>query len=347
MRAGESVVYTSSDERLVGAIVDWPADTPHVPSAVLQRLGISIAVHERFQAAGRAWTLVCGSPDGRRMVLPEPIAEWGLDLVRRLLTLRTPPVEALQIDTLPVEPRSEPLRGSTPALGAFILCMQPMFDLRTGMAHRAEALLRYDTPDEALTAWPQFSRNAALQTMANQWTIAQLLQHAPRWRDAHGIARVHLNVTSWDPSVLQPLLDALRAAAPFERSLLAIELAGTAQMDRSNVEYAIDAFADLGAETGIDLDEVTSANMLSLYGLPLSFVKIRADEAKYVAIETLPWDIYVTRAQTPLQWNDLRERGVRFAQGYALEPPLTIADFDNQLNSGRFSQRNPAADTAR
>ena len=342
MHASQAVVYTSNDEHLVGTVLDWPADTAYVPSAVLQRLGIAIAVHERFEAAHRTWTLVCGSPNGEVMVLPEPLAEWGLHLVRQLLDLQAAPSETLRNQNVPLEPRSEPLRPSASPLGAFVLCMQPVFELRTGIANRAEALLRYDTPDEALSAWPQFSRNPALQTMATQWTLGQLLQRAPLWRDARGLVRVHLNVTTWDQTALQPLLDAFRAAPPSERSLLAIELAGATQMDGSDLEFAINAFTELGAEVGVDLDEVTSANLVSLCGSRLNFLKIRADEAKYVAIETLPWDIYLTRAQSHGQWDHLRDRGARFVQGYALEPPLTIADFDSQLTSGRFSQRHPA-----
>ncbi|HZZ64483.1 MAG TPA: EAL domain-containing protein [Candidatus Baltobacteraceae bacterium] len=238
-------------------------------------------------------------------------------------------------------PESTPVPLPVPATGAFVLCMQPIFELRSGVATRAEALLRYDAPDRALIAWPQFDRAGIVQTMATRWALAQLLQRAPHWHREHGIDRVHLNVTLSEETSLNSIVEALASSAVSDRKSIAIELSVMSRVDHCVLENALRALHGLDVETGIDLDEVTSANIPALHGLPFSFLKIRSQDARYVAIETLPWDVFLTRVQSPLPWDDLRDRGVKFVQGFVLEPPLPIADFEVQVKSGRFSRRNP------
>ena len=96
----------------------------------------------------------------------------------------------------------------------------------------------------------------------------------------------------------------------------------------------VESLRELHVATGVDLCEVTTASLPLLSELPLRFVKIRSDEAAYAPLETLPWDVCLTHVQLAPDWESLRERGIKYVQGYALEPPITIADFERRMDLG-------------
>lgn len=299
---------------------------------MLRKLRLDVALHEPFEAAGARWVLVYGSRGKGPIVVPEPLSKWGLELVARLVQRRAqePQTTAQRDERVPAQ-RFD---------GEFILCLQPMFDVESRSVRRAEALLRYDIPDAPLLDWPHLTDgHAAVRVVGDHWTLGQLLSRTSRWRQRYGLGLVHVNVSVHDTSSLNALLTTFRRAAANERENFAVEFGGFADPSSPLLAQAARAFRQSGAAVGVELMELSASAMPALRALPLAFIKLPADEARYTATQTLPWDVCVTKLQSPPQWQQFGRAGIDYVQGYALEPPITVADFERRLELG-FPARN-------
>lgn len=331
----------SGDDALVGKTLQWAGTSAYVPASVLAQLGLGIAVHETFDAAGTKWVLVCGAAGGAGMMLPGAMPAWGIDLVRRLVEGRADVAHAQHETAAQAEDRADSHEARTthnsprPADGDFVLCVQPMFEVRTRAVTRAEVFLRYDQPGRGLLAWPDFApAQTETQMQAGRWAMEQVIARAQMWHQRYGIAAIHVNATL-DTSGMPAVVEFVKDLSATDRALLAVEFPATlSAQETQSLARTVESLGELHVAAGVDLCEVTTASLPLLSELPLRFVKIRSEEAAYAPLETLPWDVCLTHVQLAPDWENLRERGIKYVQGYALEPPITIADFERRMDVG-------------
>lgn len=329
-------IAASNDSTLRGRTIEWIPPEGHQLSAdVLQALDMNVAVHRPFKTVRKAWVLVCGARGNASIPLEELIDDWTLQLVQQIAEQQDQPTAAATNAKAEEEQLARaPAKKRGLQTEQLVLCFQPIFDVTLRRATRAEALLRYQSREGELQLWPEFiTPDEDRVADGDRWVMRQVLKHAGEWSERHGIRNVHVNLVMHDDRTQTDLLDMLRAATPRERAAIAVEINGVTDYAAPRFVEMVNSFADAGATVGIELASQTALELALLRGLPLRFVKVHVDTSTAELAEVFGWDVFATRVQVPPQWELLRQHGVKFAQGYALEPPLTIADFENWIKA--------------
>ncbi len=293
-----AVVVVSNDGALQGRRIPWPGRADAIAPGALQALQLSVGTHRTLESAGTRWMLICGARGDGKIALPHMLDEWGLDLVRRLLARD---------------------RSADP----FVLRLQPIFEITSGRATRAEAFLRSE-PDVAARA------------AADRWVLSTVLERAAEWNHEYGIRAVHVNVTVQSRTDAEPVLEILRSASPSARAAVAVEIVGARDFSSPDFLATIDAFAQAGTACGVDLPECSLSQLLELMAVPVNFVKIPARDAAPLA-EGYPWNVFITQLETKPAWEELRHGGAQYVQGFALQPPIELEDFKQWLQMSSAS----------
>ena len=219
----------------------------------------------------------------------------------------------------------------------FVVHYQPKVDARTGVIAGAEALLRWNDPENGLTAPHQFVtllEETGLIVDAGRFVVARVADDLARWR-ARGLVvpRIAVNV-----SALQlrrdDFLDEMRAAvaAAGEGAALDVEITESALMaDLAGAIATLNGLRALGVEIAID-DFGTGYSSLSyLARLPASTLKIdrsfvtaldegnegRAIVATIIALaRTLRFKVVAEGVETEAQADVLRRVGCDQFQGF-------------------------------
>ncbi|QXC61195.1 EAL domain-containing protein [Aquihabitans sp. G128] len=234
------------------------------------------------------------------------------------------------------------LPDAVPA-GQLVLHFQPCFDLRTGRAVRAEALVRWNHPRLGLLGPDQFIELAelsgAIQPLT-RWVIEESLRSARAWHDAGhelGVA-VNLSVRNlYDPGLVPHLADTLaRTGLPPES--LVLELTETELMDDPSLAREVfTALGDLGVSTSIDDFGTGYSSLTYLRDLPLQEIKVdrsfvsgmhrRSDEFTIVrSMIDLGHNLGLEVVAEGVEHADdlalLQRLGCDLAQGFHLSRPL-------------------------
>lgn len=327
-------VVASNDETLRGSTIDWKGEGEGIPPGALRDLRLDFAVEQPFAAGGTQWRLVCGARGAGRFVLPDLLDDWALEVLRQLaecnsITSPSPEVPAESA------PRIAPA-ARTQTANVLALCIQPIFSIALRRATRAELLVRSLAADGSMLHWPQFASlpaNDAAAFEADQWALRQALEMAARLSHEHAIQKLHVNVRVYENAHLAVLLEMLSSVTPALRALTAFEIQPDGDFLSEAFAQMVRALNDAGCEVGAELTDCTFAQLARLSILPLSFVKIPAEHARGGWIDALPWDIFLTRVESPRYWNVLESCGASFVQGFGIEPPLTAPDFETWLGS--------------
>jgi diguanylate cyclase (GGDEF)-like protein/PAS domain S-box-containing protein len=238
----------------------------------------------------------------------------------------------------------------------FTLHFQPSIDLRTGLAVRAEALLRWDHPRFGRVAPEQFIELAelsgAIQPLT-RWVIRSGLAAAAAWR-AHGHplgVAVNLSVRNlYDPDLVPYIGDEL-AASGVPPAQLVLELTETELMDDPSLARDVfRALRDLGVATSIDDFGTGYSSLTYLRDLPLQEVKIdrsfvgemhrRSEEFTIVrSMIDLGHNLGLQVVAEGVEHADdlalLRRLGCDLAQGFHLSRPLPLTDLLGWLDAHR------------
>jgi len=338
----QAYVSASNDRVLRGLTIAWSEPGDRLPPTLLHTLSLNVALHKVFHTATKHWVLVCGSRGNEQVALGDLLNDWTLELVQQLAEGQDEGAVAIIEPAAAPAPITPPFSHITPKreldTQPLVLCFQPIFDVSRRRVTRAEALLRYQSADNGLLLWQEFTAPEvpAISALADRWVLPQVLQRVDEWSERYGITAVHVNFLMHDDATLKDLLDIIAAASPQSRAALAIEINDVVDYTSPRFIHVVQSLAETGAAVGIELGDHASPEIASLRSLPISFVKVDNDAIAPELSDT--WDVFVTRVQAPPNWERLNQRGVKFVQGYALEAPLTSADFEQWLKSGVVPQ---------
>ncbi|MDP4164767.1 MAG: EAL domain-containing protein, partial [Bacillota bacterium] len=235
----------------------------------------------------------------------------------------------------------------------FFLCYQPLIDLETGKVYGSEALIRWNHPKLGLVSPADFiplAEETGLIGEIGNWVLRSASKQNKVWQDkGFRDLSIAVNVSAYQfqqPNFLDEVKLAL-AESSLDPQFLTLELTESAML--RNIEYSIltmKALQELGVKVSID-DFGTGYSSLSyLRNLPINTLKIDRSFINNLSIDTT--DIAIVKAiitmghglsvkvvaegvETKEQIELLKDLNCHYAQGFYLNRPLVISDFEDQL----------------
>ncbi len=230
--------------------------------------------------------------------------------------------------------------------GELALFYQPVVDLHSGQVVGAEALLRWQRPEQGLLLPGEFLDVAGEVGMAEalgRWTLDRALTELVLWRQAENLPehfRLTLNVSALelgDPQFAQNFEELTRkhGVAP---TMLSIDLSDDAARAAAASPAAVNQLSQMGVRFNLDDFGTGECNLTWLQDLPISSLKIAPEFVGALDSTSNPHGAVMVRAiialghelrmslvaegvETPAQAAALRAVGCEFAQGYHLGHP--------------------------
>ena len=233
------------------------------------------------------------------------------------------------------------------------LVYQPKIDISCGEIIGAEALLRWSSPELGTVSPDKFIRVAEniglIETIGN-WVLASACEEARKWQDiTKAPIHVAVNVSSHQFRTGKLLREVEQVLATTGLSPDALELEITESLlvqDTKEPQEILQALFERGIKLALD-DFGTGYSSLSyLKRFPLQVLKIdrsfvrdlSVDQNDEVLVEaivamahSLNLEVVAEGVENQLQLDFLRQRGVRFVQGYFYSPPVLPARFRAML----------------
>jgi len=235
---------------------------------------------------------------------------------------------------------------------------QPIFDLRSGRAVRAEALVRVFEPDIGLIEPESFldvAEETGLLTTIDEWVFADAADHAASWHDRFSdtaFSGVAVNVTTRhlaDARFTEDVIHALDDRG-LPRDHLQVEVTERVLMEASNSAMTgLRALRDAGVQVGLDDFGTGYSSLAYLRQFPLDFVKIdrsfvhgltvsEGEDAIVAAIIGLAHAIGLTvvaeGVETADQLDALKLLDCDHAQGFLLARPGAAEAVDALIKKG-------------
>ena len=230
--------------------------------------------------------------------------------------------------------------------GELALFYQPVVDLHSGQVVGAEALLRWQRPEQGLLLPGEFLDVAAEAGMAEalgRWTLDRALTELVLWRESENLPdhfRLTLNVSAReikDPQFAQGFEELTRkhGVAP---TMLSIDLSEDAARAAAASPAGVVALSQMGVRFNLDDFGARECSLMWLQDLPISSLKIAPEFVAALDSTSNPHGAVMVRAlialghelrlsliaegvETPAQAAALRVIGCEFAQGYHLGHP--------------------------
>lgn len=236
--------------------------------------------------------------------------------------------------------------------GELMLHYQPLVSLQPGQPVRAEALLRWQPPDEDMVPPARFiplAEEAGLVVPIGDWVLREACRQARTWVDAglnFGGVSVNLSTLHFRQAGLVGEVADVLATTGLPARYLEIEITESALME--GVEQAVqtlEALRSLGVGVAVDDFGTGYSSLAYLKRLPLdklkidqSFVRGLPQDANDRAIVTatiamansLGFSTVAEGVETEAQRDMLRALGCAAYQGYLCSRPLTSAEFTQQ-----------------
>ena len=225
------------------------------------------------------------------------------------------------------------------AAGELVVHYQPVVDLRTGIAHSVEALVRWEHPERGLVPPGDFLPLAETFDLMGELTevvVGQVADQLRRWAAAGRSLPCSVNLTA---TCLSDLRHSGRIVAALSglAGAVTVEVVESVMADDDAIRTLL-RLADAGVPCAIDDFGTGYSSMGSLKRLPATTVKI--DRSLLEDIEIDPRDVDVVRAivrlarsfdleviaegvETEQAAARLREAGVHLAQGFWLGRPMS------------------------
>jgi diguanylate cyclase (GGDEF)-like protein len=227
-----------------------------------------------------------------------------------------------------------------------VLHFQPVVDVATGAVTGAEALIRWEHPDQGLLAPVSFipiAEETDLILEIGAWVMSQAAVQAATWRAAGTPVRVAVNVAAAQllRTDLTAIVTEAFAAAGADVGDLTIEVTESAVLSDIEATVAqLEAVRRLGARVSLDDFGTGYSSLAYLQRLPVdelkidrSFVSAIADDRVSAAIvasvldlaHAVGLDVVAEGVETREQLELLRGIGCDHAQGYYLARPALPA----------------------
>ncbi len=230
--------------------------------------------------------------------------------------------------------------------GELALFYQPVVDLHSGQVVGAEALLRWQRPDQGLLLPGEFlgvAGEAGMAEALGRWTLDRALTELVLWRQSENLPehfRLTLNVSGLevsDPLFAQTFEELTRkhGVAP---TMLSIDLSADAARAAAASPAGVNQLSQMGVRFALDDFGSQESSLSWLQDLPISSLKIAPEFVGALDSTTNPRGAVMVRAlialghelrlslvaegvETPAQAAALRVIGCEFAQGYHLGHP--------------------------
>jgi len=243
----------------------------------------------------------------------------------------------------------------------FVLYYQPKVNLRSGAVIGAEALIRWQHPDQGLLAPNAFLpviESHALGIALGEWVLETALQQIETWHHQGIDLPVSINMTGQDlqqPQFAARLASRLKLHPGVKPGRLELEVLETSALDDMGlVAGIINACADMGVQFALDDFGTGYSSLTYLKRLPAqtlkidqSFVRDMLDDPADLAIvqgvlglaAAFKRQAIAEGAETQAHCQALLDIGCELAQGYGIARPMpahAMADWIAQ-SVGRIS----------
>jgi EAL domain-containing protein (putative c-di-GMP-specific phosphodiesterase class I) len=255
------------------------------------------------------------------------------------------------------ESASEHLQFSGQLHGAlerneFELLYQPKVDLASGRAYGAEALLRWQHPQEGLVLPHRFiplAEKLGMITPITDWVLETALQQSRQWSEDNRPLQVSVNISarSFQSAGLVGRIEKALRTAGVDGSNLEVEVTESTLMSDLDAGIVIlEQLAGLGVSIAIDDFGTGRFSMSSLKHLPVNTLKI--DNSFLTDLSANPGDAAIVRSIIELGRSlgckvvaegvedekvnkQLLELGCDLGQGFYISKPLSQGGFNQWL----------------
>jgi diguanylate cyclase (GGDEF)-like protein len=254
---------------------------------------------------------------------------------------------------------AEQLRYSGQIQGAldndeFELFYQPQVDLQTSRVSGAEALLRWQHPQEGMVL-PQriipVAEQLGMISPITDWVLITALRQCRQWSCDGCPVPVSVNVSArsfQNPRLLEKIQTALREAN-VDGDCLEVEITeATLMLDLDRAASVLSALSDCGVAVAIDDFGTGYSSLAYLKRLPIHTLKIDqsfiidvAFDKQDIAIvqsiielgHNLGYKVVAEGVENGMAWDMLNNLGCDAAQGYHISRPLSVERFSGWLSA--------------
>ncbi|MFN3580289.1 MAG: EAL domain-containing protein [Pseudomonas sp.] len=233
--------------------------------------------------------------------------------------------------------------------GELSLWYQPKLDLITGKVHSAEALIRWQHPENGMISPAEFipvAEDTGLILPIGAWVIKEATRQIAQWRDQEGReVRVAINISAFQfgqDNLVEQISQALERLS-LKPGLVTVEVTETAIMTQMDATVRqLQALRELGLTVALDDFGTGYSSLTYLKRFPIDILKIdrafvmdiTVDAQSGAIVETiihlahsLGMRVVAEGVETPEQLDFLKSRGCDAIQGYLFSKPLPAADF--------------------
>lgn len=239
------------------------------------------------------------------------------------------------------------------ALGELRLYYQPQVDIASGRIVGAEALLRWQDPEEGLVSPARFipvAESSGLIAPIGQWVLEEACRQGQQWRKA-GLPALTMavNVSPRQFSLGDLVADVGQALSQsgFPANFLELEITESAMADRPEQALVLlNRLADLGLRLAVDDFGTGYSSLAHIKRFPIDVLKIdqgfvrdipknTEDMAICSAIiamgQSMGFSVLAEGVETQAQLDFLRARGCNSYQGYLRSRPVPAEAFEALL----------------
>lgn len=240
--------------------------------------------------------------------------------------------------------------------GEFELVYQPKVDMNNGHICGAEALLRWQHPQQGTVLPKRFvpvAEQLGMITPITDWVLSRALQESRAWQQDGKPLPVSINVSArsfQSQGLLESVESALKQAGAGGGQLEIEITEGTLMGDLDQGAQVLERLNQLGVSIAIDDFGTGYSSLAYLKRLPIDTLKI--DQSFLEDMDTNPQDAAIVRSIIELGHNlgckvvaegvenqavleRLQALGCDLVQGFHISRPLSVDLFDHWLAQGR------------
>jgi len=248
----------------------------------------------------------------------------------------------------------------------FELYYQPRVDLRTDKVSSAEALIRWNDPDEGVIqplTFISIAEDTGLIVKIGEWVIEQACRDIRKWRDM-GLPELKISVNvsarQFMDFSLSSKIEGMIRKCGIDAKNFEVEITESTLV--KNIEFTtsmLKKLTDLGITIAIDDFGTGYSSMSYLKKLPFHVLKIDREFIKDLTEDSddeeitkaivalgkgLKLDIVAEGVETKQHYNILKKEGCTEAQGYFISKPVPAPDFEEFLKKYKHSWVVPVGD---
>jgi EAL domain-containing protein (putative c-di-GMP-specific phosphodiesterase class I)/CheY-like chemotaxis protein len=248
------------------------------------------------------------------------------------------------------------------AANQFVVWYQPVVDLRTQQVVGAEALIRWEHPEEGLVPPDEFipfAEQSGLIIPIGRWVLQQSFRNAATWPESSDTPLfLAVNVSGRqvrDPHLVDDVRQELQESGLAASSVKLEITESTLLEDPRRAGQTLQDLRELGIGISVDDFGTGYSSLSSIQNLPIDEFKIDRSfveslpRATSVAVaetivrlgQTLGLGIIAEGIETPVQWDAVRNLGCHLGQGFLFGKPMDHESFKQVLGADSAAKGAP------